>query len=58
MAPDFSVITGGGKPRDPHEDPTRHHLRRLIVEILRATARGHDHGMRVGCELLELWIVS
>jgi hypothetical protein len=33
----------------------RHHMDTLIVEILRAVARGYDHENRVGRTLIELF---
>src|ERR1700676_5223523 len=44
--PDFTVIDGGGKGRGPGDhdpDMARHHMDTLIIEILRAIARGYDH---------------
>jgi hypothetical protein len=44
----FTVIEGSGprEPEDPHAEDVRYHLRRLAVELLRALARGDDHGGR------------
>jgi hypothetical protein len=56
--PDFTVIDGGGKGRGPGDhdpDMARHHMDTLIIEILRAIARGYDHENRVGRTLLELF---
>jgi hypothetical protein len=55
--PDFTVIDGGGKGRGPGDydaEMARHHMDVLIIEILRALARGYDHENRVGRTLLEL----
>jgi hypothetical protein len=49
--PDFTVIDGGGKGRSPPDFDAamaRQHMDTLILEILRALARGTDHENRVG----------
>jgi hypothetical protein len=52
VAAKFTVIPGGGGGREPPDVlQARHHLRRLIVEILRALVRGDDYGARVIREL-------
>jgi hypothetical protein len=52
----FTVIDGGGKgPPDqggPNDADARYHLRRLAVELLRALARGDDHGGRLWGEII------
>jgi hypothetical protein len=50
VVPDFTVIEGGGRGRGDFHN-TRYHLRRLIVELLRALARGNDHDQRIRTEL-------
>jgi hypothetical protein len=52
--PDFTVIEGGGRgPDDPLDIDARHHLRRLVIEILRSLARGNDPEARIARELVE-----
>jgi hypothetical protein len=56
--PDFTVIDGGGKRRGPSDfeaDMARQQIDTLIVEILRAVARGDDHENRVGRTLIKLF---
>jgi hypothetical protein len=56
--PDFTVIDGGGKGRPPPDydaDMARQHMNTLIVEILRAVARGNDYENRVGRALIEMY---
>jgi hypothetical protein len=56
--PDFEVIEGGGKrrgPRDFEADMARSRMNTLIIELLRAVARGDDHENRVGRTLIELF---
>jgi hypothetical protein len=53
----FTVIDGDGprgprEPEDPHADSVRYHFRRLAVELLRALARGDDHGGRLFGEII------
>jgi hypothetical protein len=50
----FTVIEGGGPPDpgDPRAEDARYHLRRLAVELLRALARGDDHGGRLWGEII------
>jgi hypothetical protein len=51
---DFTVIEGGGRgPDDPLDIDARHHLRRLVIEILRTLARGNDPEARIARELVE-----
>jgi hypothetical protein len=45
--PDLTVIEGGGQPCDYEAEAVKRHLRILIIEILRAIARGEDFGHRV-----------
>jgi hypothetical protein len=53
--PDFTVIEGGGgsgEPKKPEDSPIRAQdardaFERLLIEVLRATARGEDAGARV-----------
>ncbi len=50
----FTVIPGGGREREPPGVlQARRHFRQLIVELLRAIARGDDYESRVARELLE-----
>jgi hypothetical protein len=56
--PDFEVIEGGGKrrgPRDFEADMARSRMNTLIIELLRAVARGDDRENRVGRTLIELF---
>ena len=51
---DFTVIEGGGRgPDDQLDIDARHHLRRLVIEILRTLARGNDPEARIARELVE-----
>lgn len=50
----FTVIEGGG-PSNRHDSFARQALRRFIVEILRALARGHDVSGRSARELAKLF---
>jgi hypothetical protein len=52
--PDFTVIEGGGGGGgrdDFHDSNARYHLRRLVIEIVRSLARGHDDRQRIKTEL-------
>jgi hypothetical protein len=52
--PDFTVIQGGGRgggKDDFHDSNARYHLRRLVIEIARSLARGHDDRQRIKAEL-------
>jgi hypothetical protein len=52
--PDFKVITGDGR-RDHQYHEARDELRSLIIEILRALARGNDDTNRVSARLIRLY---
>lgn len=53
--PKFTMIRGGGGGRrDEHARLARHHLRELIIEILRGVARAGDHKRRIASELSQL----
>jgi hypothetical protein len=57
MTDKLRLIEGGGKghePSDPHDGPTRHHLRMLAIELMRAIARGGDPDGRVLREFNDL----
>ena len=45
--PDFTVIDGGGPPYDYEAEMAQNAFRTLVMEILRAVARGDDDGDRV-----------
>lgn len=49
--PDFTVIEGGGKPQNYEADAARQAFERLVIEILRALARGDNSCARVVDEL-------
>jgi hypothetical protein len=53
----LTLIEGGGKgggPTDPGGQTTRHVLRQLVIEILRAVARGNDSEGRIATPLRRL----
>jgi len=55
--PKLTAIEGGrrGPPGPPdHGGPTRHHLAKLIIEVLRALPRGDDRRARLWTELDEV----
>jgi hypothetical protein len=53
----FTVIAGGSRGREPPGVlQARNHFRQLVVELLRAIARGDDYESRVTRELLEFTI--
>jgi hypothetical protein len=53
--PEFEVIEGGGKRRDVEADMARSRMNTLIIELLRAVARGDDRENRVGRTLIDLF---
>ncbi|MGA0595189.1 hypothetical protein [Enterovirga sp. CN4-39] len=57
--PEFTVIEGGGGepggPGDREAARARYALKVLLMECLRAVARGDDHGVRVTRALLDLY---
>jgi hypothetical protein len=53
--PKFEVIEGGGRRRDVKADMARSRMKTLIIELLRAVARGSDPENRVGRTLIDLF---
>jgi hypothetical protein len=51
--PDFTVIDGGGQPRDVDSELAATALRRVFVELLRAAVRGDDPELRLTHQLFQ-----